>query len=186
MRYLVILISFIICSVCFGAEEGGAGKAAMTDFFYRSLNFLIMLVILYIAARKTAIKDLFSIRKEEIKRKFEELQNQKYEFEKKAYELEAKLKEIEDKKKEIIEQFRQEGIKEKEKIIAEARERALQIIAQADSAIEKEIYSAKEQLKEEIMNIATQKAKEIISKTIKDKDQDRLVEEFIEKIGRLN
>ncbi len=186
MRIFFALCLFLMCSVCFGAENSGGEKAAMTDFFYRLLNFSVMIAILYIVAKKTAIKDFFSIRREEIKKKFDELQTQKYEFEKKAHELESKLKEIEEKKEEIINQFRIEGLKEKEKIIAEAKQRASQIMAQADATIEKEIYSAKEKLKEEIIKIAVQKAQQLISKTIKDKDQDRLVEEFIEKMERLH
>ena len=189
MRFIknfILAFFVVISSFGFAAEEAAPEKTAMTDFFYRILNFAVMLIILYIAVRKTAIKDFFSARREEIRKKFEELQAQKHEFEKKAKELELKLKEMENKKKEIIEQFKAEGLKEKEKIIAQAKERAEQIIAQADAAIEKEIQMAKERLKEEIMEIATQKAKEIISKTIKDKDQDRLVEEFIKKVERLH
>ena len=185
---LVITTAFILFfySLGFSAEEAGAEKAEMSDFLYRIINFTLMLIILYMAAKKTAIKDFFSVRREEIKKKFEELQNQKYEFEKKAHELESKLKEIEKRKKEIIEQFKAEGIKEKEKIIAQAKERAAEIIAQADAAIEREIEMAKERLKEEIIDMATERAKQIISKSIKDKDQDRLIEEFIERMERLH
>ncbi|RLB11869.1 MAG: hypothetical protein DRG39_03315 [Deltaproteobacteria bacterium] len=186
MIYLITIIFLLVCHVCLGAEAPTSKEAEMTDFLYRILNFGLMLAILYIVAKKTAIKDFFTLRKEEIKKKFEELQNQKYEFEKKADELEAKLKEIEAKKKEIIERFRMEGLKEKEKIIAEAKERAAHIIAQADAAIEKEIQVAKEHLKVEIVEMAAQKAKEIISQTIKDKDQNKLVEEFIEKVEKLH
>jgi len=188
MRYLTSvlwLLCIIGCSVCFGAEEAG-GKAALTDFFYRLLNFSIMVAILYIAAKKMALTDFLSLRKEEIKRKFEELNAQKDEFKRKADELEAKLKEIESKKREIIEQFRLEGIKEKEKIIAEAKERAAHIMAQADAAIQREVELAKENLKAQIIELAAEKAKETISKSIKDKDQDRLIQEFIEKMERIH
>lgn len=186
MIYLLIIMVPLVSSICFGAEAAGSQRAEAIDLFYRLLNFTIMLIILYVVAKKTAIKDFFSLRREEIKKKFEELKSQKYEFEKKADELESKLKEMEQKRKEIIERFRMEGLKEKEKIIAGAKERAAHILAQADAAIEKEIQVAKEQLKEEIIDIATQKAKEIISKTIKDKDQSRLIEDFIERMERLH
>ena len=177
---------FFSLSACMAAEEAGVDKSAFTDFLYRLLNFSVMVAILYIVAKKMAITDFFSIKREEIKRRFEELKRQKYEFEKKADELESKLREIEEKKKEIIEQFRLEGLREKEKIIAEAKQRAAQIMAQADMAIQQEVEAAKERLKAEIIDLATDKAKEIISNSIKDKDQDKLVQEFIEKMERVH
>lgn len=186
MKYILITTFFLFSSVGMAAEEAGVDGSAFTDFLYRLLNFSVMVAILYIVAKRMAITDFFSIRREEIKKRFEELKRQKYEFEKKADELESKLKEIEDKKKEIIEQFRLEGLREKEKIIAEAKERAAQIMAQADMTIQQEIEAAKERLKAEIVDLATEKAKEIISSSIKDKDQDKLIQEFIEKMESIH
>ncbi len=186
MKYILIATFFLFSSVGMAAEEAGANGSAFTDFLYRLLNFSVMVAILYIVAKRMAITDFFSIRREEIKKRFEELKRQKYEFEKKADELESKLKEIEDKKKEIIEQFRLEGLREKEKIIAEAKERAAQIMAQADMTIQQEIEAAKERLKAEIVDLATERAKEIISSSIKDKDQDKLIQEFIEKMESIH
>ncbi len=181
-----VMGAFILSSVCFAAEGGSSEKAAFIDFLYRLLNFSAMIAILYIVAKRMAITDFFSIRQEEIKRKFEELKQQKDEYEKKANELDTKLKEIEKQKEEILNQFRLEGMKEKERIIAEAKERAAHIMAQADSAIHHEIETAKERLKAEIVDLAAEKAKEIISKSINDKDQDRLIQEFIKSMEKIH
>ncbi len=187
MKYILTITSLLLSfSICMAAEEAGAKEAAFTDFLYRLLNFSVMIAILYVVAKKMAITDFFSIKREEIKKRFEELQTQKFEFEKKANELESKLKEMEEKKKEIIEQFRLEGLREKEKIIAEAKERAAQIMAQADMAIQQEVEAAKERLKAEIVDLAAERAKDIINRSIREKDQDKLVEEFIEKVERVH
>jgi F-type H+-transporting ATPase subunit b len=78
------------------------------------------------------------------------------------------------------------GEPEKEKIIREARERAEQLLAQADLAIQREVQGAVERLKEEVVEAAAQKAQEIISRDISDSDQERLVNEFIERVGKVN
>jgi F0F1-type ATP synthase membrane subunit b/b' len=41
-------------------------------------------------------------------------------------------------------------------------------------------------LRQEVVDLAAQKAEEIISKGLTDKDQDNLVNEFIERVGRLH
>ncbi len=183
MRYLLVLI---MCSVCFAKEAPSEETTLFMDFLYRILNFGVMLAILYVAIKRTNLKDFFAIRREEIRKKFEELQRQKSEFEKKVAELEKKLKEMEDKREEIIEQFREEGRREKERIIAQAKERAKQIMAQADEAIQREIQLAKDRLRDEIVELATEKAKQLIASSIKEDDQERLVEEFIEKVERIS
>ena len=79
-----------------------------------------------------------------------------------------------------------EGVAEKERIVAEAKERAAQILAQADVTIEREIQAARDRLKEELVDVAAQKAREIITKDITDSDQDNLVNEFIESVEKLH
>ena len=100
--------------------------------------------------------------------------------------LEEKLKDFEARKQEIIEQYKAEGAEEKEKIIQEARERARQMLAQADVTIQREMHGAIERLKQEVVEAAAQKAQEIISRDISDSDQERLVNEFIERVGKVN
>ena len=75
---------------------------------------------------------------------------------------------------------------EKERIVADARERVKGIIAQAELTIQQEIHSAKDRLKQEVVNLAAQKAQEIITKKLTDKDQDHLVNDFIERVGKLH
>ena len=101
-------------------------------------------------------------------------------------ELEEELKAFETKKKEIIQQFEAEGIAEKERIIAEAEERAKQILEQAGLTIQREIQAAKDRLTAEMVEAAAQRAQGIIEKEIKDIDQDQLVNEFIERVEKLH
>jgi len=170
-----------------GAGHGdGHDNARLLDLAYRFLNFALLVIILFVVIRKTSIKDFFSARREEIRKKFESLKAERDGAERRYQELEKKLKEFETKKKEIIDQFKAEGVEEKKRIIADAEERAKQILNQADLTIEREIRAAGDRLKQEMVDVAARKAKEIIAREIEDRDQDNLVNEFIEKVEKLN
>jgi F-type H+-transporting ATPase subunit b len=190
---LVAVCTFIglllLCVLGFASEGSGGdvhGNARLLDLGYRFLNFALLVIILFVVIRKTEIKDFFSARREEIRKNFDNLKAERDSAEERYRELEKKLKEFETKKKEIIDQFRVEGVEEKKRIIADAEKRAKQILSQADFTIEREIREAGDKLKQEMLDVAARKAEEIIAKEIKDSDQDNLVDEFIERVGKLN
>ncbi len=167
-----------------GAAHQGGGE--FKDLISRFINFALMVIILFIVIRKSSMKDFFSSRREEIKRKLEELRKGKSEAEAKVKELEQKLNKFEQEKKKILEEFKAEGLAEKERIIKEAKERADQILQQAEFTIQREMEAARTRLREEVAELATKKAEEIIKNQITDKDQEHLVKEFIERVERLH
>jgi F-type H+-transporting ATPase subunit b len=169
-----------------GGGDHGDGGSKMADLLYRFINFALLVIILFVVLRKAAIKDFFANRRAEIAQRLESLKNEKAETEKKYLALEKKLKDFEEQRKQIIAQYRAEGEAEKERILAEARVRAGQIVAQAELTIQREIQAARERLKAEVLVAAASRAEEIISREIKDNDQDRLVSEFIERVEKLH
>lgn len=169
-----------------GGEAAGHDSGRMLDLLYRCINFALLVIILVVVIKKTSLKDFFAQRREDIRKRMEDLQKEKAAAEARYKELEQKFKDFELKRKEIIEQFKAEGLAEKEKIIAQARERSEQIMAQADATIQREIQGAKDRLREEIVNVAARKAQDLIVKQIKGSDQDQLVDEFIERVGKLH
>jgi len=184
------LIHFLLLSgISFasgGGEGAGGGSAHLWDLLYRIINFGLLVVILFFVIKKVPIKDFFSNRREEIRKKLDELKMDKEAGETRYQELEKKLKEFENKKKEIIEQFKEDGVAEKEKIIEEARERASQILAQADATIGREIQAARDKLRQDLVDIAADRAQDIVAKNITDSDQEHLVKEFIERVEKLH
>jgi len=167
------------------AAGGGADRSGdLLDLLYRFINFALLVIILFIVLRKVPLKEFFSSRIEGIKKELEDLKKQREAAQRKAQELESKLKAFEGERKEILAQYRADGLSEKERILAEARDRAKQILEQAEMSIQYEMQSAKEKLKQDVVALAAQRAEEIIAREMTDKDQDRLVDEFIEKLGK--
>lgn len=194
-RYALILgVNALYIFLFFGwslaSGGGGHGEAQengqLLDLIYRVINFGLLVVILFVVLRKVHIGRFFSARRDEIKKKLDDLSREKEAAESRYRDLEESLREFETKKAKIIQQLRSEGLAEKEKIIAEAEEKARQILDKADLTIEREILAAKDRLREEVMNLAARKAREIITKEIKDSDQDQLVNDFIERVEKLH
>ncbi len=187
---LTLISIFILCGLGLGSEGGGHGgtdeSQRLWDLGARFLNFALLVIILFVVIRKSGVKDFFSARREEISKKFEDLKEERDAAEGRYRELEEELKAFETKKKEIIQQFEAEGIAEKERIVAEAEERAKQILEQAGLTIQREIQAAKDRLTAEMVEAAAQRAQRIIEKEIKDSDQDQLVNEFIERVEKLH
>jgi len=185
---LLLVFFFLFYGMALASEgqEGGDRSGDLWDLFFRFINFALLVIILIWALKKTDIKNFFSARIEEIRQRLNNLKKGKEEAENRYRELESKLKKFEEERKGIIEQFKNEGLAEKEKIIAEARERVKQIIEQAELTIQQEIQSARNRLKQDVVDLAAQKAEEIISKELTEEDQDRLVNEFIERVGKIH
>jgi F-type H+-transporting ATPase subunit b len=169
------------------AAGGGADRSAdLRDLLYRFINFALLVIILIWALKKADIKSLFSNRIDDIREKLETLKKDKEEAEEKYQVIDKKLKAFEKERIEILEQYKKEGEAEKERIIAEANRRVQQIIEQSEATIQQEIEAAKERLKQEVVNLSAQKAEEIIAREMKDEDQDRLVQDFIERVGKIH
>lgn len=169
-----------------GAHGGHDDSGRIRDLFYRFINFALLVVILFLALRKAPIKSFFSARREEIKKRLDDLSKEKEEAEQRLRQLEGELSELENRKTKIIKEFEAEGLAEKERIIAEATQRSKQILEQTELIIQREIQTAKDRIRQDVVEMAAQKAQELIASEIKDSDQDHLVQEFLEKVEKLH
>jgi F-type H+-transporting ATPase subunit b len=184
---MVIVGCVLLSGFALAAGEEGHGQdrsGDLKDLLYRFMNFALLVIILFVALKKVGIKQFFLSRTEEIKKKLEELRRGKEQAEQKYRDLEKRLQDFEGKKREIIEQFKAEGRAEKEKIVDEARSRVNQILEQAEATVQQEIQAARDRLKAEVLTLATRQAEEIIAREMTEKDQDRLVDDFIERVGK--
>jgi F-type H+-transporting ATPase subunit b len=182
---VLLLLSYSF-ALAVGEPEGADRAGDLLDLLYRLMNFALLVIILVVVLKKVRIGDFFRSRSEEIQKKLDELRKGKEEAEKKFHDIEQKLKEFEKNKQQMLQQFEEEGLEEKQKILAEANERAGQIIEQAEMSIQQEIKTARDRLQREVVALAAERAMDILSKEITGNDQDRLVDEFIEKVRKVH
>ena len=172
-----------------GAAEHGDGhddSGAMLDLLARFINFALLVIILAVVLKKSNALGFFSDRVDEIKKRMERLQQEKDEAESKYREVQRKLTDFESEKADILAEARKDGEAEKAKIISEAERRVAQMLEQVESTVKQEVEDAKGRLREEVAELAAEKAREIISKELGEDDQDRLVNEFIERVGKVH
>ncbi len=82
----------------------------------------------------------------------------------------------------IIDQAKEEGQKQKQKIVDEAQKEARNKIEAANKEIEAEKVLARAQMKEEIVDIAMEIATKVMNKDMNSKENEALVEEFVSKV----
>ncbi|MBI5557583.1 MAG: F0F1 ATP synthase subunit B [Deltaproteobacteria bacterium] len=167
-----------------GGPGGSLSPAKLKDFMWRVMNFAALMVIL-IKFVKKPLADALKGRQKGIAAEFEDLETRRTDAERQYKEYEAKLAGIDDELKGMVEKAIVQGQLEKERIIAEANRAAESIKRQAEMAVLNEIAEAKRRLKSEITEQASVMAEEIIKKNLQDADQDKLVENYLSKVGGL-
>jgi F-type H+-transporting ATPase subunit b len=162
------------------AAEGGTSM--WPDFFYRLLNFSVMVAVLIFVFKKFNMKGFFTKRTEKIANTLNELETKKKEAEKTYEEYKEKLAQLDKETDRILQEYVELGEREKAKIIANAEKAATEIREQTDIAIEQEIKSAKAELQRDIAELSVTAAETMLKEKIGEEDQKKLVNDFMKKV----
>jgi len=159
------------------AEEGGIPRAV----FYQTVNFIIFAAILIWLLRKKVI-DFFNQRRDEYLAAVRKFEHAKAEAERKATELRVRLEHLESSAIHSVEKAKQEAGDIQSKIVADAQGASQKLQAEAKKTVEVEVARAIQDLREEVLKQATEAARQIMQQQLKEQDQKRLQNEFVEKI----
>ena len=188
LRVLLIISTVLLLfsiGVAIGAsEEGGHGVEhkgwVMTDT-YRVMNFAVLFIALFLVLRKPASQAL-SGRIQAIKDQLEDLEAKKKAAEKSLSEYNEKIALLDKEAEQLMAQYIRQGEEAKARILDEAESMADKLKEQAHKNIEHEFEQAKKNLQAEIVERALEKAEQIISERITADDQNKLVDEYLEKV----
>ena len=98
-------------------------------------------------------------------------------------EYESKLKDIDKEAEVILSEARQKALKNESKIIDEAKQEAARIIKRAHELAELEKKHAMDDVKQDMIQIASMMAQKVVAASIDTKIQDSLVEETLREMG---
>ncbi|HSH12564.1 MAG TPA: ATP synthase F0 subunit B, partial [Desulfurivibrionaceae bacterium] len=154
------------------------------DLLWRTTNFIGLAIILVWALKKPITQGLQG-RRQTIIDKFADLEAQKSEAERVYREYEARLGKIDAEVETIISAAIKQGESEKERIIAEADRAAGDLRRQAEMAIQHELAEARLRLRGEVAEQAVAMAAELIKQNLQDADQNRMVEDYLDKVGAI-
>jgi F-type H+-transporting ATPase subunit b len=148
------------------------------------LGFLILLALLKVFAWKR-ILGLLDKRKEHIALEFKKIEEAKAEIDKLRLEYAAQLASIDEAAKIKI----HDALNEAKLILEESRKnghiQAQEIIDNARQSVKYELAKAKEELKEEIINLTLKATENLIQEKFTEEGDKRLVQDFLEGVDKL-
>jgi F-type H+-transporting ATPase subunit b len=152
------------------------------------INFTLLLFILRAVAYKPVLK-MLSDRKQKIQESLEYAERVKREAADQQKEFDRKLEEARRQAQSAATAAAQVGEKEREVIVAQAREEARKLIEQAKGQIEYERKQMMSDLREEVVRLSLLAAQHVVSQSLDDQAHRKLVSEFLaqsDKLGKQN
>lgn len=141
--------------------------------------FAIMSYFLFNPARK-----MLNDRQAKIKGELEDAKNNMEEANRLREEYESKLRDINKEAESILSEARKKALANENQIIAEAKEEAARIMERARTEAELEKQKVSDEVKTEIISIASLMAGKVVNASIDTTIQGQLVDETLKEIGR--
>lgn len=156
------------------------------QLIHDSVLTLIAVFVLFLVASNllfNPVREFLKKRQEKIKADIENAAKKNSDAEALKADYENKLKNIDSEVEKILAEARAKAVANQKQIEAEAREEASRIISQAKKEAELEKEKATAEIKEQIIEVASLMAGKVVSASIDTKVQDALVEETLKEIG---
>ena len=152
------------------------------DWVWRIVNFAIILGVLIYFLKKP-LQTALRKRIETVEAALAEARAAREEAVKRLAEVEARLKDKDAEVQSLVRLAEENGRKEKEQLIADSAKAGESILVSAKENIDAELLKAKDALRREAALLAVELAEKIVRENIKKEDQNRIVEEYIAKVG---
>ncbi len=143
--------------------------------------FILFLALSYILFNP--VRDMLKKRQQMVQETRDTANKEKEDALKLKAEYDEKLKNAETKAEEILSQARKRALKNERVILDEAKEEAARIIANANVQIELEKKKAMDDLKQEVISIATMMAGKVVAASMDEKLSNQLIEDTLKEMG---
>lgn len=140
--------------------------------------FSVMSYFLFNPARK-----MLNDRKEKIRGELENAKANMDEANTLREQYEGKLKTVEKEAEEILGEARRKGLANEAKIVAEAKEEAARILERARVEAQLEKQKMSDEVKKEIINVASAMAGKVVAASIDTTVSDQLIDETLKEMG---
>ena len=178
--------TLVFAAIAFAEEAGHGGHEEtitfMGDWLPRLVNFAIIAGVVVYFLRKPA-RDFFKNRTSEIAKALEESQLARERAVAALAEMDRKIKDLEAEMGRLVADARNRGEKDKEALIVEGGKVAQDVQAQVKQGIDIELQKARTTLAVEAALLSLELAEGKIKEKISSQDQERIVKEYISKVG---
>ena len=188
LQFLALIAILLVAAVA-GASGGGEhhvdSAAQLKDLGWRVLNFAVLLGIVLWALKKANVKGSLADRQAQIEKNLSEAREAREAAEAKLKEYTEKLDKANQEVDELRAAMLKEAEAEKQRIVAEAQTSAAKVAAQAVQAADQEVLKARAELRAEAAKLAVELAAGKLAGSVLQADHDRLVQDYLGKVGQL-
>lgn len=154
--------------------------------FWTCLFTLVNLFILYKFMKKLLFKpvqNMIDSRQKEIDDLYADAGRSKAEAEALKTQYEGQLSEANAERERILKAAHQRALQQQETMLREAQEQAARTLKRADEQIELEKKQARNELKNEVSDMAVQIAGAVLARDVKPAEHETLIDSFIDGLG---
>ena len=150
-----------------------------------SLMIIAVFVLFLVASHLlfNPVRNMMQQRQEKIKNELDNAAKDMADARKLKEDYEEKIKEIDKEAESILSEARKKAVENESRIVAEAREEAARIIERANVEAELEKKKAADEVKREMVVLASLMAGKVVSAAIDTTVQDSLIEETLSEMG---
>ncbi|MEE9274388.1 MAG: F0F1 ATP synthase subunit B [bacterium] len=177
------------------AWGGGFAWAAEAEVFHKSFSFkeeifklvnILIVVAILIKVAAKPLKNFMAGRREGIRKSIAEAEKAREEAERLLEEQRAKVADLEAELNRVRKTGEEERVRLRERLQADQETQAERLLEQTRGAIELEGRRARAELQNEASRLALEIAEDILRKNFGPEDQQRLVDDFLSKVGNSN
>jgi len=176
-----IVAGLVVALPALGAG-GEHGESESRVLLWQVVNFVILVSVLVYFGRGQ-LREMFASRRSTIAADIETAASLLERAEAHNSEWQRRLADLDRDIDEIRDTARRRAEDERERILAEANEAAERIQRDAVASVEQELRRAQGELREEAASLATELAAGMLREQVGQGDRDRLVDEFISRVG---
>jgi F-type H+-transporting ATPase subunit b len=171
-------------TLAFAASEGEGGLITLDrSLIVQVLNFVILLALLHRLLYKPLLAKMEE-RTAAIKKSLDEAQSARAEAARQQAENAEQLRRAYAEAQSIRDAALREAAAEQRKLVEAAQREAKALVDGAKAQTEADIRRAREELRGEVADLATQVAERLIRKSLRDEDHRRIVDDAVARIGR--
>jgi len=177
-----ILVAASIAAASEAAGGHGEGITFMGDWLPRLVNFGIIAFVVVYFMRKPAA-DFFAGRTEEIAKSMQDSKEARERAVAALADMDRKIKELEAELAKMVADAQVRGEKDRQALVEEGKKVVLDVQAQVKQGIDIEVHKAKAALATEAAILSLDLAESRIKTSISGQDHERIVKEYISKVG---
>jgi F-type H+-transporting ATPase subunit b len=179
---VMLFVPALVWAASEGAHEGGGLISLDKSLIVQGINFLILLLILQRLLYRPFLAKMAE-RTQAIQKSLEEAQAARAQATRQQEENEARLRAAYAEAAAIRAQALKEAGEEQRRLVEAARAESQRLIETAKAQMDADVRRAREELRREVVDIATAVAEKLVRRSLRDEDHRRIVAEAISKVG---